>query len=187
MSEKNSDSDQAFKKMMAELDAVLEQSKGILDDTVAQLTRPSGLMTVREALETDDPLSNIRAELWGYTEEQRIFELVHSAILEVNSGGVSMLWDHLRFDEIDRLAGYLEEMGAQKTCLAIKEIRGLIVTALGDPPGDDAVFDFVGSDEFEKSARPFDLQFEAMVEEMESKLLEFARANVESLEQSPLS
>lgn len=185
MSEQNSDTDNGFEKVMEELEAVLEKSTAIIDDAIPQLTRPLGTMTIREALETDDPLSNIRAELWGYTEEQRVFELVHGAILEVNSGGVSMLWDRLTFDEIDRLAEYLEQMGAQETCMAIKEIRGFVVAALGDPPGEEALFDFIGSDEFEKMARPFDLKFETMVEEMESKLLEFAKANVRSLEQSP--
>ncbi len=187
MSDQNSDTDYGFENIMVELDAVLEKSTAGLDADIPQLTKPSGTMTIREALEADDPLGSIRSELWGYTEEQRIFELVHGAILEVNSGGVSMLWDRLPFDEIDRLAQYLEGMGAQQTYLAIKEIRGFIVTAVGDPPGREALFDLVGSPEFEKMARPFDLQFEAMVEEMEGKLLEFAQANVESLEQSPIS
>jgi hypothetical protein len=107
---------------------------------------------------------------------------VYAGIPEINSAGVSILWDRFSFDEVDQLREYLREIGAHKTCDAIENVRGLIINKLGETPDEDALFDFVCTEEFEAAVRPFDLQYESLVEEMEQKLLAYARAHVNELE-----
>jgi Cys-tRNA synthase (O-phospho-L-seryl-tRNA:Cys-tRNA synthase) len=148
-----------------------------IEEAFRHMNEPAGIMTISQALDSDDPLSNIMNELSGRNKEQRLFRDVFGAILDINSAGPSILWDRISFSEVDQLLEYLNEIEALKTRGAIMEMREFIVSRLGDRPDEDELFDFVMSDEFENIARPHDLKYESMVDEMEERLLEFAEAN----------
>jgi hypothetical protein len=181
----HSKSDDDLQSMMDELNAMVEGNKDVIEEAKEELGKPMGIMTIREALDSEDPLSNIIGELSGFTRERKVFETVYAGLLEINSAGVAILWDRLTLAEVDRLAGHLKEIGANQTYKALKEIRRFIVSRLGDPPDDDDLFELVGSEEFENQSRPYDVQFETLVREIEDKLMDYAKENVESLEESP--
>jgi hypothetical protein len=68
----------------------------ILDDEtkalIAEVVRPKK-MTPEQALRSADPLGNLNNALPGQTKAQKRFRLLFAAILEVNSVGVSVLFE----------------------------------------------------------------------------------------------
>ncbi len=179
--------DDAFQDLIDELDAFADEDRDVIDAALTELAAPAGAMTIREALNSDDPLDNIRAEIHMCSDEQILFAHVYAGLTEVNSAGVSILWDRFPFEQADLLMKHLREIKAPKTLTALQALRDFITERLGQKPDEDAVFDLVGSEEFEAAARPYDVQYRGYVEEMEHRLLEYARAHVAALEQAPES
>ncbi len=170
-----------FQEMIDELESIVDDNSEILEPASDFMDNPLGIMTVGQALESNDPLANINNELYMVNREQRLFRNVFSASLEVYSSGISMLWDRMSQKDIDKLAEYLSEIQADDTLCAIKEIRNLVASELGAPFTEDQLFDFVGSEKFEEMVRPFDLKYQEMSEEMEETLLNFAKRNIRKL------
>lgn len=181
MKDFDNDNGFGFQEMMDELESIVDDNSEILEPASDFMDRPLGIMTVRQALESNDPLANTNNELYMVNHEQRLFRKIFGASLEVYSAGISMLWDRMGQKDIDELAGYLLEIRADNTLSAIKEIRDLLVSELGATFSEDQLFDLVGSEKFEEMVRPYDLKYKEMSEEMEEKLLIFAKKNIKRL------
>jgi hypothetical protein len=170
--------------IMEELDSFESDNMGALEESLLAPEQPAGIMSVAQALASNDPLENIRKELVPANHEQRLFIDVYSALLDLNSAGISILFDRRTFPQLNRLKGYLKEIGADKTRASLEEIMAFIVSRLGQRPDAEDLFDLVGEEDFESMARTHDLDSESMVDEMERRLLQYARKNLNRLKRA---
>jgi hypothetical protein len=175
------DDDPDLTELMDELESIVEDNRETLEDLSSDTGARAGIMTISQALASNDPLINLRNEMSGSNSEQRLFINVYGAMLDIDSAGVSILWDRNPFAEVDRLAQQLREIRALDTLAAIKELRSLMVQRLGDPPDQDKLYDFIMEGEFESMAKIHDLKAMRMADEIEARLLEYARANAHKL------
>jgi hypothetical protein len=175
------DDDPDLTELMDELESIVEDNRETLEDLSSDTGARAGIMTISQALASNDPLINLRNEMSGSNSEQRLFINVYGAMLDIDSAGVSILWDRNPFAEVDRLAQQLREIRALDTLAAIKELRSLLVQRLGDPPDQDKLYDFIMEGEFESMAKIHDLKAMRMADEIEARLLEYARANAHKL------
>lgn len=83
-------------KVIVEATRQLEQNPDLFKD------KPLNKMTVREALKSDDPIENIRNEM-GEKDSQKLFSLLYSAILEINSAGAGILFDRYGKEDIEKM------------------------------------------------------------------------------------
>lgn len=142
---------------------------------------PINKMSVREALESNDPLENIRNEM-GEKEIQKLFSLLYAAIMEVNSAGAGILFDRYDREEIGTMYDHYKNFGAGLFCNAIDKIRSFITERLGDTYSDDDFFELCDTKEYIAIDRAVTRQYEAMCREMEQALLGFVRQNIVELE-----
>ncbi len=179
--------DDNLKNLVNELNKVYDDNKDVIEQALGELNQPAGDMSIREAIKSDDPLTNIYQEIWGINKEQKAFIMSYEAILTINSGGISMLWDHYEFEEVIKLENFMEEIGAKKVCSAISHAKRFIVEQIGDKPDEDELFDLIFSDEFENLCKQYILQTDLIIEEIEKQLLKYANDNINFLDLSPSS
>lgn len=162
-------------KVTAEADNQLKQYSDICKD------KPLYKMTVNEALESDDPIENIRNEM-GEKDIQKLFSLLYAAIMEVNSAGGGILFDRYSKEDIETMYNQYKRFDAGLFCNAIDKIRNLIKEKIGETYSDDDYFSLCDTEEYIKLDREITLQYEDMCTEMEVALIKFARQNIDALE-----
>jgi len=162
-------------KVMAEADNQLKQHSDLFKD------KPLYKMTVREALESDDPIENIRNEM-GEKDIQKLFSLLYAAIMEVNSAGAGILFDRYSKEDIEAMYNQYKRFDAGLFCKAIDKIRNLIKEKIGETYSDDDYFSLCDTEEYIKLDREITLQYEDMFKEMEVALIKFVRQNIDALE-----
>jgi hypothetical protein len=140
------------------------------------------LETLQKALAVDDTfdaLTTIRELIADDgANEQEVVVYAYACILETSSAGLSILFD--RFDDVElaKIDRSLESIGATQTLNELRGLtgafRGLVAKGLKRL---DAAETLVEQPDTQRVDRASD----AHVEEMEQKLLEFCRQNVEAL------
>lgn len=162
-------------KVMDEADNQIKQLSDLFKD------KPLYKMTVREALESDDPIENIRNEM-GEKDIQKLFSLLYAAILEVNSAGAGILFDRYSKEDIETMYNQYKRFDAGLFCKAIEKIQNLIKEKIGETYSDDDYFNLCDTEEYIKLDRKITIQYEDMCKEMEEALIKFARQNIDALE-----
>lgn len=162
-------------KVIAEANQYFKQHPDLFKD------KPLYRMTIRDALESNDPIENIRCEM-GEKDIQKLFSLLYAAILEVNSAGAGILFDRYSKEGIEIMYNNYRLLEAKLFCNAIDKIRNLIKKNLGETFSDNDYFDLCDTEEYIKIDREITMQYEDMCKEMEEALIKFARQNIEALE-----
>lgn len=139
-------------------------------------------MSVRDALRTTEPLYHISNNISMETKEQQLFHRLYAAILEVNSAGTPVIFDRYDQSETEFMYQAYKTLGAEKFCFQIETMRAFIREHLGDSYSEDDMFALCDTDEYNKIDRQLTLQYEEVRDEMEDKLLEFVKHNIERLE-----
>jgi hypothetical protein len=135
-------------------------------------------MSLETALRSTDPLGNINNNLAGTSEAQKTFRLLYASILEVNSAGVSMLFDRFSKREIETIYSRFEELNAQRLCRAIDAVRQAIEVQFGPRPSRRQVREFLDSSPPEIRCLDADRK---IVEEMEASLLAHTARSLQDL------
>ncbi|NJL60241.1 MAG: hypothetical protein HC887_12030 [Desulfobacteraceae bacterium] len=169
------EADAIIKKAIEDADRLFEDNPDLFKE------KPAGIMSVRQALESDDPLENIRNEM-GEKEIQKLFSLLYAAIMEVNSAGAGILFDRYDREEIEIMYNHYKDFGAGLFCNAIDKIQSFITERLGDTYSDDDFFELCDTKEYIAIDRAVTRQYEAMCREMEEALLGFVKQNIGQLE-----
>jgi len=167
--------DAILKEFIQEADKILQENPDLFKE------KPAGRMSVKDALESSDPLENIRNEM-GEKDIQKLFSLLYSAIMEVNSAGAGILFDRYNKEEMGTIYNNYKTLGAEIFCNGIEKIREFIKIKLGETYYEDDYFELCDTKEYNTLDREITLQYEEMVAEMENALLKFARQNIEELE-----
>ena len=144
--------------------------------------RARSVAAIRQALQTDDPaeaLAAVRALVPDDGEgPQQVVVYAYACILEVNSAGLSILFDRFEDDELARCRAALEAIGAERTQADFRTLHALYAHALAE-----------GKDRFSASewvvehpdARQIDRQSDLHVSEMESALLTYCGRHAEDI------
>jgi hypothetical protein len=53
-----------LKNLVNELNKVYDDNKDVIEQALGELNQPAGEMSIREAIKSDDPLTNIYQEIW---------------------------------------------------------------------------------------------------------------------------
>jgi len=175
LSDEFGEAEDILKKAIQEADSLFRDNPNLFRDI------PMNKMSVRQALESDNPLENIRNEM-GERETQKLFSLLYAAIMEVNSAGAGILFDRYGKEEIETMYNHYSYFGAGLFCEAIDKMRGFIKEKLGETYSDDEFFQLCDTKEYVAIDRGITLRYEEMCEEMEQALIAFVRYNIEQLE-----
>jgi len=170
--------DDGIAEMNEEVDKITDQEEQYLH---LFKDKPLYKMTVREALESDDPIENIRNEM-GEKDIQKLFSLLYAAIMEVNSAGAGILFDRYSKEYIETMYNQYKKFDTGLFCNAIDKIRNLIKEKIGETYSDDDFFSLCDTEKYIKLDREITLQYEDMCKEMEAALIKFARQNIDALE-----
>ena len=101
-----------------------------------------------------------------------------ACILETSSAGLSILFDRFDDDELGRIRGSLESIGATRTLTALRKLEKAFERALGKGKARE---DAADSLTLLPDAQRVDRQSADHVDEMQRKLLEFCKAHVREL------
>ncbi len=179
MKKKKDNSEDLFKELQEALTEATEfanQNSDIFEN------KPAGLMSIKKALKSDDPLVNIRKEMGDRTKEQKTYVLLFAAILEINSSGVFELFLNLDMEEVDTIYREYKKLGAELLCSQIEEIREFLKKKLRNRYKTEHIFGLLGDEDQQKLDRKLAKQHKAVCEEIETKLLEFVKMNIDKLE-----
>ena len=144
--------------------------------------RAKSVAAIRKALRSNDPveaLANVRALVPDDGEgPQQVVVYAYASILEVNSAGLSILFDRFEDDELARCRTAFEVIGARRTLADFRALHALFAQALAE-----------GKDRFAASewllehpdCRTIDRQSEIHVGELESALLAYCQGHIEEI------
>ena len=137
---------------------------------------------IRKALQSNDPaeaLATVRALVPDDGEgPQQVVVYAYACILEVNSAGLSILFDRFEDDELARCQAALEAIGAERTQADFRTLGALYAHALAEGKDHFAASEWVAE---HPDARPIDRQSDMHVSELESALLAYCARHVEDI------
>lgn len=168
-----------------ELNKLVEDNKDIFEEAAKEIEKIADDISIKDAIKSDDPLNQIYSKIKGINESQSNFILCYESILTINSSGLSGLWDKHDFADVVKLGEFLKEIGAQKMSSAIFVSHNFIVENIGNTPDEDELFELICDGDFEDFIRQYYEKNKEFIEEIELKLLEYAKNNISSLEGRP--
>jgi hypothetical protein len=114
----------------------------------------------------------------GGAGEQEVVIYAFACILEAGSAGLSILFDRFDDDELRKIDGSLERIGATQTLGDLRSLDSVFRQSLAN--GEDRLEAAEALAEGPETQR-IDRASDAQVEEMKEKLLQFCKENVEAL------
>ena len=139
----------------------------------------SRLPALQRALASNEPLTQIRSLIPDDgTNEQEVVVSAFACIQETRSSGMSILFDRFDDDELEKIDHSLECIGAERPLAEFRKLAEAFQRAIAnDEDRQDAAERLVA----EADSQRIDRASEALVQEMEEKLLAYCQRNVEAL------
>ena len=137
---------------------------------------------LKAALAMDDPfeaLSSVREELPDDGEgAQQVVVYGMASILEINSAGMSILFERFDEHELAKIRDALEAIGASATVRDFRALEGMFATALSSGRSRDDAAEWLSA---EPDALAIDRRSDSHAAEVEQALLKYCRAHVDEL------
>ena len=137
------------------------------------------LSALQRALAAEEPLPRVRGLIPDDGEkEQQVVVFAYACILETGSSGLSILFDRFEEEELEKIDGALESIGAKRTLGDFRSLSAAFQEAIadGEDRGDAAERLVAQAD-----AQRIDRGAEGHVQEMKERLLDFCNRNIEAL------
>lgn len=145
-------------------------------------SRTRSVAALRTALQSVDPaeaLAQLRALVPDDGEgAQQVIVYAYACILEVNSAGLSILFDRFEDDELAKCRAALEAIGAERTQADLRTLHALFVQALAEGRDRFAASEWVVE---HPDTRSIDRQSDIHVSELESALLAYCDRHMEEI------
>lgn len=139
-------------------------------------------MSVREAMEAEEPLQRLSAVMGERTPEQQLFHRVFLAWRELAAGGVSALCRRLDNGERAVLRKDAGRIGAESLAASLDAVSGWLRERCGGEPSDDASADLTASGEFTAFTRGADTRKAELADDLADRLLTFVRENLDGVQ-----
>ena len=140
---------------------------------------------IRKALRSNEPaeaLAAVRALVPDDGEgPQQVVVYAYACILEVNSAGLSILFDRFEDEELAKCHAAFEAIGAERTQADFRRLHALFAQALAEREDRFAASEWVVE---HPNARPIDRQSDMYVSELESALLAYCDRHVDEIARS---
>ena len=150
--------------------------------------RARSVAAIRKALQSNGPaeaLASVRALVPDDGEgPQQVVVYAYACILEVNSAGLSILFDRFEDDELAKCQAAVEAIGAERTQLDLRTLHALFARALAEGKDRFTASEWVAE---HPDARAIDRQADLYVTELESALLTYCDRHVEEIAASGLA
>ena len=144
--------------------------------------RDKSVAAIRKALQSDDPVEALAAVRSLVPDDgegpQQVVVYAYACILEVNSAGLSILFDRFEDDELARCQAAFEAIGAERTQADFRTLHALYAHALAKGKDRLAASEWVVE---HPDARLIDRQSDMYVNELESALLAYCDRHAEDI------